>query len=977
MKIELNKVGIQYLEDEALENIFPGYGELLDSIQMCRARKMREHYQYNLMYDNVFSIMGKRGTGKTSVIYTLRENLPELTKVRGDSCMPIITPDVITRNEGIMDWILAVVGEETSKFKRRIDKINEHMFEYKGVEYDILNEKLKELNRIYKKLLEYNFSDRYSANNATSFYEVVDNSARRTRNSYQLMQEIGRFWNTYIECLKIYNGKGENPLIFFFFDDIDLAPENVEELLITIRTFLAHSNIIVLITADEETFLEVVENQLDRKMGRYQKDLRNFLRKCNISRLGVEYMDDMTVWEQRENSSKEAGDPLKDIARMYLGKVMPPSTRYYLTVFDHLEKKKNFICKTDEGAQTLMGLLMTQVNELVGNFKGADNFLRYGGKDLDFFLYFIGNTAREIGNEVWIIKGFIDSLLKLDLKMKERATVNKVYRNVQRFLHSSIIANHKLAGHMKNTEDFVDNLFKVDYDRMRFSVDYEFLNMYMYADRETESEQSETTDYEVGFQLYALAFFTENIVSIMDRKNTGSSKRRLRGVGYFIDFIGMCGVKKDLFRKKIGIGEFLYHYGDLLTKFNKLKTNGNSEEDILTTYMYNLSNVERLGTYDRLVSECFLKEEGWLREISGMLFLYYENVYHFDKERVGISLYQPSINNQYAYKVKISAYNEDMLNVYLMNIDLPRMAGGMVNSLREFIEKEAQGLLQKFLSSEGEGILPYKITDGAVDELLSAVRPGRTEFKSMNKEQLGRWFRGLVHFGIIKEEKDYKNLITNESSWKRIFVKLQQEFAKCDKVLQNVVISNMGRMRSYIGALGEYRNNFYEQSLIETFQKISNKDAAVYTLEEVQPLTDLVVEIYTDAERGKKYTSGTRRENYTVYMETCKKLLNLFDLHVNVSDKEHERDRKMVFNLNYAIEIYRMTQILYYSMLVTSEDERAEQTSNNYYYSLYEYMKEDIITDRKEDGEIRDSILSYIVAARKRYIDNIVSRANS
>lgn len=120
MEIELKKVGIQYLEGEAFENIFPSYNELINSIQMCRMRKVREHYQYNFMYDNVFSIMGKRGTGKTSVIYTLRENLPELTGVRNDLRMPIITPDVITRNEGIMDWILAVVGEELSEFEHRI-----------------------------------------------------------------------------------------------------------------------------------------------------------------------------------------------------------------------------------------------------------------------------------------------------------------------------------------------------------------------------------------------------------------------------------------------------------------------------------------------------------------------------------------------------------------------------------------------------------------------------------------------------------------------------------------------------------------------------------------------------------------------------------------------------------------------------------------------------------------------------------------
>ena len=79
--LELQKVGIQILSDEGLANIFPNYEDLLDNIEKCRKRicqaNRKGHYQYNLMYDNVFSIIGKRGTGKTSAIFTLKKLIEE------------------------------------------------------------------------------------------------------------------------------------------------------------------------------------------------------------------------------------------------------------------------------------------------------------------------------------------------------------------------------------------------------------------------------------------------------------------------------------------------------------------------------------------------------------------------------------------------------------------------------------------------------------------------------------------------------------------------------------------------------------------------------------------------------------------------------------------------------------------------------------------------------------------------------------
>ena len=73
-----HKVGIRLLTDIQLENVLPTYENLFHKINVCREVAYKElqenmkssrkrYYQDNFMYDNVFSILGPRGTGKTSV----------------------------------------------------------------------------------------------------------------------------------------------------------------------------------------------------------------------------------------------------------------------------------------------------------------------------------------------------------------------------------------------------------------------------------------------------------------------------------------------------------------------------------------------------------------------------------------------------------------------------------------------------------------------------------------------------------------------------------------------------------------------------------------------------------------------------------------------------------------------------------------------------------------------------------------------
>ena len=170
--LELQKVGIQILSDEGLANIFPNYEDLLDNIEKCRKRicqaNRKGHYQYNLMYDNVFSIIGKRGTGKTSAIFTLKKLIEEksVQEQTQDLLLPIIMPELFSGKDGILEWILAGLEDEVDRIEKNVQKSDAQQF-YQACRYP-MDKQSNLLRKKYEQLLEQKFSDKYKAESADS-----------------------------------------------------------------------------------------------------------------------------------------------------------------------------------------------------------------------------------------------------------------------------------------------------------------------------------------------------------------------------------------------------------------------------------------------------------------------------------------------------------------------------------------------------------------------------------------------------------------------------------------------------------------------------------------------------------------------------------------------------------------------------------------------------------------------------------------
>lgn len=123
-----HKMGIKILDIQQLENLFPDYKSLLrrieehrDQIKLLNKSDKKIDSQYNLMYDNIFSIMGKRGSGKTSVALTLKQLFQE---EENNIVLPIVMPEIIPSECSMIGWILSLLEEIVKQLDSKINANN-------------------------------------------------------------------------------------------------------------------------------------------------------------------------------------------------------------------------------------------------------------------------------------------------------------------------------------------------------------------------------------------------------------------------------------------------------------------------------------------------------------------------------------------------------------------------------------------------------------------------------------------------------------------------------------------------------------------------------------------------------------------------------------------------------------------------------------------------------------------------------------
>ena len=265
------KMGIKVLTLKQLESLFTMYPNFRKKVEIYRKNIPKKDYiskgnQYNLIYDNIFSIFGVRGSGKTSILFTLKNEL-EREKHHINFVFPIIMPEMILEGCSVFGWIFSILKTQIDNLdlKSGTTSIYSEYFKDCSVKRSRVEafDKLKtQLEKVEKLCFS---SGRLELSNYRPI-EVTSILAEQALNHYELMESITLLWTYFVDVLKgkleveDKNTKKqlEEPLIFLMFDDIDLVPQRTAELLTAINKFLSHPNIICVITADENMFKDAI-----------------------------------------------------------------------------------------------------------------------------------------------------------------------------------------------------------------------------------------------------------------------------------------------------------------------------------------------------------------------------------------------------------------------------------------------------------------------------------------------------------------------------------------------------------------------------------------------------------------------------------------------------------------------------------------------------------------------------------------------
>lgn len=666
------KVGIKLLTDKQLENVFPDYPALLEKIELYREKSKclpegySDHIQYNLMFDNVFSIMGKRGTGKTSVAFTLKKKIEEGKYGACDVVLPLIIPEVIPNDCSVLVWILAIVKTQVKLLEEKLNELTkgQHKNNYwTNCHYEHPN--AMPLDKQVENLMELVFAGKYNPSGESSFYKAVGNSVRQAGDYYRFSCEIADFWNAWIEKIKQVNRLEKHgdcsPLLFFIFDDVDLEPQKVAELLSIIMKYLSHPNIIVITTADEEMFLEVIENNLDRGIGRLPKEWRVYLNK----------MQRTSFWDEDPDEPRE-NDLITQTARMYLGKVLPTSTRYYLRLFNRTAEKAKF--RVDD-THILLTTMYEQTNNLLAlnatsspHKKPLRNFLKS-----KFYLNFMGDTSRQIGNAYLgfneLMKNLTEIVRRASLEETDRSILlDQIYNSCRYFLYIEINANHELAEVIKHTDEFVDEIFWRELHGSNIYINYYFLYNFLNKTISERTDIIKENFINVALALFSLLIMLENILLILEPKIKGgvTGRKEIQGISDMVNFINEHVFNgKSLFRTGMEAQSFFEHYSDLLDRLVYCFADTDQNDAYFyKEYLYSFINIPfEVNDYGMPALQHMLhNNREWLREVTGILAMVYGNIFLIEKSDIDICWLYTSDHLKSAYQ----SYIDDFLYTSLL-----------------------------------------------------------------------------------------------------------------------------------------------------------------------------------------------------------------------------------------------------------------------------------------------------------------------
>ncbi|MDO7487584.1 hypothetical protein Q5O89_20865 [Peribacillus frigoritolerans] len=132
------KIGARELSKDQAEILLPTYQSIIKQVEKFRknaASTDRNYDEYKLIgtksaleenYSNSISILGTRGSGKTSILLTLKKHFGKDTV--SNITLPMIIPEFIGKSNDTLGWILGYLEDEIKK----LEKLDKEASFYRG-----------------------------------------------------------------------------------------------------------------------------------------------------------------------------------------------------------------------------------------------------------------------------------------------------------------------------------------------------------------------------------------------------------------------------------------------------------------------------------------------------------------------------------------------------------------------------------------------------------------------------------------------------------------------------------------------------------------------------------------------------------------------------------------------------------------------------------------------------------------------------
>lgn len=321
------KFGSRILSDEEVKLTLPTYDKLLEQIDDMRKEEWDEDKSkklHNQKINNI-SILGARGTGKTSILKSLINKLEEENKedvILGKNIvLPMIVPENMSTSSNLMSMILGL-------FKGIVDEL-EAKEESRSKECWFSKE--SNISKRYRELVrKFCFLQPDFKSVSIKQYTTENDYVEKSSQIFQADIEFMSYFNDFIDMLIETKEEKNERLIFVFIDDMDLSTQRCVDAVRTLLAYISHPRIVTVLAGDLETFEEALTLDFIRQEQMVNADIFK------------------TNFVVANGEKDEYLERKKALTYEYLKKVMPVIYRHNLREWS-LETRGNYIVKGNAG----------------------------------------------------------------------------------------------------------------------------------------------------------------------------------------------------------------------------------------------------------------------------------------------------------------------------------------------------------------------------------------------------------------------------------------------------------------------------------------------------------------------------------------------------------------------------------------------------------------------------------------------------